>query len=163
MKKVLVTLGFVVGGVGVISAPAQAEHPKCALGVIDRAIDDAEKEIRASPAIGHAGGHYAKALSDLQTTKRQLHEGCDAWEKSGAKPNSCQKVARPEMIPASDPACRIEAIEAALNGVIGAIESSPACGHAGGHYAKAVRDIYASEGQLRIGCRDWVKDGKKSK
>jgi hypothetical protein len=67
------------------------------------------------------------------------------------------------MVPAADPACSIDLIEAAINGVIAAVEGSPACGHAGGHYAKAVRDLYATESQLRIGCRDWVKDGKKTK
>jgi hypothetical protein len=140
---------------------AKDVNPKCGIATIDRAIADAEREISASPASGHAGGHYAKAIRDLEATKRQLHDGCAAWQKDGAKPNSCSKVQRPEMIPAADPACRIDAIEAAMNGIIGAVEGSPACGHAGGHYGKADHDLYATEAQLRIGCREWAKDRKR--
>jgi hypothetical protein len=163
MKKKLVSLTLAVGVIAAIAGPAsvaQAEDPKCGIGPIDRAVSDAEREIKSSPASGHAGGHYAKALRDLQATKRQLHDGCAAWENDGAKANSCSKVQRPEMVPAAAPACRIEAIEAAMNGIVAAVEGSPACGHASGHYGKAVRDIYATEAQLRIGCRDWVKDSK---
>jgi len=40
------------------------------------------EQIKASPALGHAGGHYQRALGDIEQTRKQLHEGCRAWNKS---------------------------------------------------------------------------------
>ena len=40
------------------------------------------EQIKASPALGHAGGHYQRALEDIEQTRKQLHEGCRAWNKS---------------------------------------------------------------------------------
>lgn len=161
MKMKSVVFGL-VGGLVLLAAPvARAEDPACGLQAIDRGIDDAIKEIKQSPAMGHAGGHYGKAIKDLMETKKQLRVGCADWDKAGKKANTCEKFAKPAMIEIANPACRIEAIEAALGGTVGAIEASPACGHAGGHYAKARKEIHATMNQLRVGCSDWVKGGMK--
>jgi hypothetical protein len=45
-------------------------------------IDSIKEQIQSSPALGHAGGHYRRALEDADQVRRQLHEGCRAWNKS---------------------------------------------------------------------------------
>jgi hypothetical protein len=165
MKKALfsaVALTTIVGSVFFLGEPpASADDDACGLRLIDLGIDGAIVEIKGSPAIGHAGGHYGRAIRDLEATKRQLHEGCADWEKGGKKPNRCEKVQRPDMISPAHKDCKIEAIEVGLNGVMTAIEGSPACGHAAGHYGKAIRDLYKTEKQLREGCDAWNKGGRK--
>jgi hypothetical protein len=59
--------------------------PDCRLAGINQGIDGAIAEIKQSPALGHAGGHYAKAIKDLEAVKKQLHEGCHAWNKDHEK------------------------------------------------------------------------------
>lgn len=56
--------------------------PDCHLEFINGRIDEAINQIRSSPAWGHAAGHYAHAIDDLQKVKHQLHEGCKAWNMS---------------------------------------------------------------------------------
>jgi hypothetical protein len=165
MKKALFSaaaLAAVVGSVLFLGEPpASADDDACGLRLIDLGIDGAIVEIKASPAIGHAGGHYGRAIRDLEATRRQLHDGCGDWEKGGKKPNRCEKPTRPDMIPPAHKDCRIEAIEAGLDGVVRAIEASPACGHGGGHYANAIRDLHKTEKQLREGCDAWNRGGRK--
>jgi hypothetical protein len=73
------------GGLTMTSSPAEADdhpfNPDCHLEGINGSLDSAIAQIRSSPAIGHAGGHYGKALEDLQRVKNQLHAGCYAWNK----------------------------------------------------------------------------------
>jgi hypothetical protein len=57
-------------------------NPDCHLQGINQGIDSVIAQIKSSPAYGHAGGHYANAIKDLERTKTQLHEGCHAWNKS---------------------------------------------------------------------------------
>ena len=64
------------------TAPNEAD---CKISDINGALDTAMNAIKASPAMGHAGGHYAKALKDLEGVKKQLDEGCKAWLKGGEK------------------------------------------------------------------------------
>lgn len=74
------------GAAVLLAAPlARAEDPACGLSAIDQGIDGAMAEIKQSPAMGHAGGHYAKALKELHATKAQLRVGCADWVKGGMK------------------------------------------------------------------------------
>ena len=144
-----------------LASTARAEDAACGLSAIDDGINQAVSQIKSSPANGHAGGHYGKAIRDLEATKKNLHEGCKAWDKEGKKGNTCEKSAHPERLVNTNPDCHLDAIEAALDGVIGAVEASPACGHAGGHYAHAVKELNATRVQLRAGCTAWAKGGEK--
>lgn len=76
---------------GAAAAPSEAD---CKLTDIDKSIDDAISAIKASPAYGHAGGHYAKAEKDLTNTKKQLETGCKAWLKGGEKSGKGGKKAK---------------------------------------------------------------------
>jgi hypothetical protein len=60
-------------------------NPDCHLDGINQALDGAAEQIKSSPAYGHAGKHYAKALKDLEAVKKQLREGCHAWNKEQKK------------------------------------------------------------------------------
>jgi hypothetical protein len=60
---------------------------------------------------------------------------------------TCEKFAKPEMVPVANPAW--------------AIEASPACGNAGGHDFKGGQTLHATQVQLRVGCADWVKGDMK--
>ena len=67
-------------------APAVARadqpfNPDCHLEAINASLDSVREQIKASPALGHAGGHYKRALEDIEHTRKQLHEGCRAWNK----------------------------------------------------------------------------------
>jgi hypothetical protein len=58
------------------------------------------------------------------------------------------------------PDCHLEGINRSLDEAINQIHSSPAWGHAGGHYAKAERDLQNVTKNLHEGCRafngrDW--------
>ena len=71
-------------------APAVARadqpfNPDCHLEAIKASLDSVRDQIKASPAYGHAGGHYRRSLEDLERTRKQLHEGCRAWNKSVKK------------------------------------------------------------------------------
>jgi hypothetical protein len=80
MKK---TLFGVVAGLAICTAGvAHADenwHPHCRIAGIEQGINAAITEIKQSPAMGHAGGHYGRAIEDLEKTKRQIREGCRAW------------------------------------------------------------------------------------
>ncbi len=60
-------------------------NPDCHLQGINSGLDSVIAQIKSSPAFGYAGGHYASALQDLEQTRKQLHQGCRAWNKSLAK------------------------------------------------------------------------------
>ena len=161
MKKL--SLGILAVTVLSLSATARADDPACQTNAIDDGINQAISQIKSSPAMGHAGGHYGKAIKDLENTKKNLHTGCADWVKGGSKANTCEKSAKPEKLVNTNPDCHLDSIEAAIDGVIGAVEASPACGHAGGHYAKAVKDLNGTRKQLREGCAAWVKGGEQPK
>ncbi len=68
-------------------APAVARaderfNPDCHLEAVNASLDSVRDQIRASPAYGHAGGHYKRSLQDVERTRKQLHEGCRAWNRS---------------------------------------------------------------------------------
>jgi hypothetical protein len=83
MKRLILSL---FAGAMLLTATAaiadEPFNPDCHLQGINDGIDGVIAQIKSSPALGHAGGHYAKALKDLEATKKQLHEGCHAWNKS---------------------------------------------------------------------------------
>ena len=62
----------------------------CRPGSIYASFDSVCEQIKAkSPAgprgrslLGHAAGHYKRALEDIEHVRKQLHEGCRAWNKS---------------------------------------------------------------------------------
>ncbi len=60
-------------------------NPDCHLEAINSGLDSVRDQIKSSPALGHAGGHYAKALQALEAVRKQLHEGCHAWNASMKK------------------------------------------------------------------------------
>jgi hypothetical protein len=67
-------------------APAVAradEHfnPDCHLEAINSSLDSVREQVKSSPALGHAAGHYKRALEDVEHVRKQLHEGCRAWNK----------------------------------------------------------------------------------
>jgi hypothetical protein len=78
-----------IGGLTMTATPAEADdhpfNPDCHLEAINQSLDSVIIQIRSSPAIGHAGGHYGKALEDIQRVKNQLHAGCYAWNKDKDK------------------------------------------------------------------------------
>jgi hypothetical protein len=68
-------------------APAVARadapfNPDCHLQAINASLDSVREQIKSSPALGHAAGHYRRALEDVERTRKQLHEGCRAWNNS---------------------------------------------------------------------------------
>jgi hypothetical protein len=69
-------------------APAAARaadepfNPDCHLQAINASLDSVREQIKSSPAYGHAAGHYKRSLEDIERTRRQLHEGCRAWNRS---------------------------------------------------------------------------------
>lgn len=74
----------VVAGVVLFSAglaKADEFHPHCRIAGIDQGLNAAITEIKQSPANGHAGGHYARAIEDIEKVKKQLREGCRVWMK----------------------------------------------------------------------------------
>lgn len=78
MKRVILSIvagAVLFGGAGV----ALAENPDCHLEGINRDLDSVIAQIQSSPANGHAAGHYAKSIQDLQKVKQQIQEGCRAW------------------------------------------------------------------------------------
>ncbi len=80
MKRI--ALSLFASSVMFAAAPALADHPfppDCHLEGINMQLDAAMAQIRSSPAWGHAGGHYARALEDIQKVKKNLHEGCRAY------------------------------------------------------------------------------------
>ena len=82
MKKLMVAI--VAGSVLVLSGAALSDEPfnaDCHIQGINDGIDGVIAQIKSSPAFGHAGGHYANAIKDLEKTRKQLHEGCHAWNK----------------------------------------------------------------------------------
>ena len=87
MKKILLSIVFVSVLVLAVSVFSQSTNSAadCKLDDINAALDNAIAAIKASPAYGHAAGHYKKAHRDLEATKKQLKKGCDAWVKGGEK------------------------------------------------------------------------------
>jgi len=83
MKRTL--MGLVVGvgllGAGAALADGDDFHPHCRIAAIEQQLSAAIGEIKQSPAYRHAGGHYGRAIEDIEKTKRQLREGCRAWMK----------------------------------------------------------------------------------
>ena len=59
------------------------EHKEgpCALVAINKDLLSVEKEIRQSPAYGHAHGHYRLALHLIGHAMRQLNHGCHAYKR----------------------------------------------------------------------------------
>jgi hypothetical protein len=57
-------------------------NPDCHLQAINASLDSVREQIKSSPAYGHAAGHYRRSLEDIERTRRLLHEGCRAWNKS---------------------------------------------------------------------------------
>jgi hypothetical protein len=82
---VKLTLLSFVAAVLLAPAIARAEegfNPDCHLEAINASLDSVRDQIKSSPALGHAGGHYKRALEDIEKTRKQLHEGCRTWNKS---------------------------------------------------------------------------------
>ena len=81
-----ITLLSLVAAVLLAPAIARAEekgfNPDCHLEAINASLDSVRDQIKASPALGHAGGHYKRSLEDIEKTRKQLHEGCHAWNQS---------------------------------------------------------------------------------
>ncbi|HUB06530.1 MAG TPA: hypothetical protein VMB50_06000 [Myxococcales bacterium] len=83
MKKIVFSAFAAAMLLGPATALADRPYPPdCHLEFINQQIDQAMAQIHSSPAWGHAMGHYAKALDSLQHVKRELHEGCKAWNQS---------------------------------------------------------------------------------
>ena len=84
MKRILMAAiaGSMLAGV---AHADEKYNPDCHLEAIDPSINSVIDQIKSSPALGHAGGHYAKALKDLEAVKKQLHEGCVVWNKGQKK------------------------------------------------------------------------------
>ena len=85
MKKWLLLVAIVVCGALIPTGAALSDkpfNPDCHLEGINSGLDAIIAQIKRSPAYGHAGGHYGKALKDLAKTRKQLHEGCRAWNDS---------------------------------------------------------------------------------
>jgi hypothetical protein len=57
-------------------------NPDCHLQAINASLDSVREQIKSSPAYGHAAGHYKRSLEDIERTRKQLHEGCRAWNRS---------------------------------------------------------------------------------
>jgi hypothetical protein len=57
--------------------------------------------------------------------------------------------------------CHLEAINGEINSLKTTIKSSPAYGHAGGHYKNALEELEKLRTQLQEGCRAWNKDANK--
>lgn len=80
MKRTV--FGLVSGLVICLAGVAQADehwHPHCRIEGIEQGLNAAITEIKQSPAMGHAGGHYGRAIEDIERTKKQIREGCRAW------------------------------------------------------------------------------------
>jgi hypothetical protein len=77
----VVLLGTLVSG-ALWARADEHFNPDCHLQGINRDLDSAIGQIRSSPAYGHAAGHYAKAIQDLEQVKTQLHDGCGNWNMS---------------------------------------------------------------------------------
>ena len=80
MKRIL--LSSLVAGLLLAPAIAKAEegfNPDCHLEAINTSLDSVRDQVKSSPALGHAGGHYKRALEDIEKLRKQLHEGCHAW------------------------------------------------------------------------------------
>ena len=78
MKRMILSVvagAVLLGG----AASALAENPDCHLEGINRDLDSVIAQIQSSPANGHAGGQYAKAIQDLQRVKQQVAAGCRDW------------------------------------------------------------------------------------
>lgn len=68
------------------TASADEGFPKdCHLEGINGEINSLKAQIKSSPAYGHAGGHYARALEDLEKLRTQLQDGCRLWNKDKGK------------------------------------------------------------------------------
>jgi hypothetical protein len=66
------------------STPAEADEAfpsDCHLEGINLGLDSTIAQIKSSPAAGHAGGHYGRALLDIEAVRKQLHEGCRVWNR----------------------------------------------------------------------------------
>ena len=92
VKRALVVLStaslIAIFGTVLRSETAQADDAfpaDCRLNAIDPQIDALSAVITSSPALGHAGGHYARAIDDLKRIKAQLHEGCTVWNRDRNK------------------------------------------------------------------------------
>lgn len=83
MKRI--AMMWVAGSVLLGAGFAQADeewHPRCRIHEIEEHMNHAINEIKQSPAYGEAGGHYGRAIEDLERVKRQLRDGCHVWMKS---------------------------------------------------------------------------------
>jgi hypothetical protein len=90
-----------------VAADAAKEAPypaDCKLDAINASLDSVRDQVKASPAYGHAAGHYAKAEKDVEEIRKQLHEGCRAWEKEASKKTSATPAKGGAATPAPAPA-----------------------------------------------------------
>jgi hypothetical protein len=81
MKRIVMMMaaGATLLGSGIARADGDDWHPRCRIQGIEQQLNGAITEIKQSPAMGHAGGHYGHAIEDIEKVKRQLREGCRAW------------------------------------------------------------------------------------
>ena len=82
MKRTLLSIALALSLSPAIARAEEPFNPDCRLEAINASFDSIRDQIKASPALGHAGGHYKRALEDIERTRKQLHEGCRAWNKS---------------------------------------------------------------------------------
>ena len=77
-----------------IPAAAHTDGP-CGLVAIHKDLVNVEKEVRKSPAYGHAHKHYKAALHLMTIAMHQLNAGCHAYKmslkKNAAKAASTKK------------------------------------------------------------------------
>jgi hypothetical protein len=73
------------------AAEAPAEKAPCGEEAIAKQLDDAIAAVKASPAYGHAGGHFKKIEVQLSAAKRALKQGCAAYAKPEKKKGGKKK------------------------------------------------------------------------
>ena len=82
MKKLMTWSVFAAAVLAGPIARADAPfNPDCHLEAINASLDSVRDQVKSSPALGHAGGHYKHALEDLEKLRKQLHAGCHAWNQ----------------------------------------------------------------------------------
>ena len=83
MKRILLTAvtGLLVFGCTGLARADEPFNPDCHLREINEKLDALEMHIKTSPAWGAAAGHYGRAMDDLEKVRKQLHEGCRAWNE----------------------------------------------------------------------------------
>lgn len=158
MSRIFLTLSLCISSLSL----AYAADPACKIDAVESAISRLSDIVKSSPAFGHAGGHYAKALKKVQESRTELEGGCAQWEKDGKKPHAAVARKAPAKVPPGlDSRCKIDAIEQEFGGLENQIMESPGFGHAGGHYANALRALSSARHQIWDGCRIWAKHAPK--